>query len=80
MAAVAVEEDQSDNGGKVVAALPARRRPQQKQGGPQGHNKGQQGRQVAGNKSGKYLCHTHAEFGEDAFHCADKRNCTWSGN
>ena len=70
---------------QVVAALPTRRQPQQKQGGPQGHNKGQQGHQVAGNKSqrasgGKYLCHTHAKFGEDAFHCADRRNCTWSGN
>ena len=85
VAAVAVEEDQSDDGSKVVASLPARRRPQQKQGGPQGHNKGQQGPHVAGNKSGKasdgkYLCHTHAKYGEDAFHCADKRRCTWSGN
>ena len=35
VAAVAVEEDQSDNGGKMVAALPAKRPPQQKQGGPQ---------------------------------------------
>ena len=77
-----MEEEQSNDCGKVVAALPARRRPQQK---PQGHNKGQQGCQVAGNKFGKasgdkYLCHMHAKFGEDAFHCADRRNCTWSGN
>ena len=85
VAAVAVEEDQSDDGSKVVAALLARRRPQKKQGGPHGHNKGQQGRQVAGNKSskasgGKFLCHTHAKYGEDTFHCGDRRNCTWSGN
>ena len=85
VAAVAVEEDQSDDGGEVVAALPAKRRPQQKLGGPQGHNKGQQGHQVAGNKSckakgSKYLCQKHATFGEDAWHCTDKRSCTWSGN
>ena len=69
----------------MVAADPAKRRPQQKQGGQQGHHKGQQGQQVAGGKSskgtgGKYLCAKHAQYGEDAFFCGDKKNCTWSGN
>ena len=65
------EDDSSD----VLAAIPARKRPQQKHGG-------QQGQQGASGKSskGKYLCYKHTKFGEDAFHCADKKNCTWSGN
>ena len=71
--------------GEVCAAFLAKRRPQQKQGGQQGHHKGQQGQQVASGKSskgkgGKYLCFKHAQFGEDAFFCADKKNCTWLGN
>ena len=70
---------------EVFAAVPAKRRPQQKQGGQQGHHKGQQGQQVASGKSskgtgGKYLCAKHAQYGEDAFFCGDKKNCTWSGN
>ena len=83
VAAVAVEEE-SDDGGEVVAALPARRWPQKKKGGPQGHNKGQQEQQGAGNKSGKAkggnLCYKHRKFGEDAFHCSGLKYCTWSGN
>ena len=31
-------------------------------------------------KGGKYLCFKHVQFGEDAFFCADKKNCTWLGN
>ena len=84
VAAVTTEEDQSDDGGEVVAALPAKRWPQKKQGGPQGHNKGQQGQQMSGNKSGKAgggsLCWRHTRYGEDAFRCADKKTCSWSGN
>ena len=81
VAAVTTEEDQSDDGGEVVAALPAKRWPQKKQGGPQGHNKGQQ---MSGKKSSKAgggsLCWRHFRYGEDAFRCADKKTCSWSGN
>ena len=48
LAAMAREEYQSeDESSEVVAAIPTRRRPQQKQVGQQGHPKGQQGQQVA---------------------------------
>ena len=81
VAAVITEEDQSEDSGEVVAALPAKRWPQKKQGGPQGHNKGQQ---MSGNKSGKAgggsLCWRHTQYREDAFRCADKKTCSWSGN
>ena len=85
VAAVTTEEDQSDDSGEVVATLPAKRWPQKKQGGPQGHNKGQQGPKKDGNKSGKAgggssLCWRHARYGEDAFWCVNKKTCSWSGN
>ena len=85
VAAVTTEEDQSDDSGEVVAAMSAKRWPQKKQGGPQGHNKSQQGQQKDGNKSGKagggsFLCWRHVRYGEDAFTCANKKTCSWSGN
>ena len=86
VAAVPVDNGQSEEDtGEVCAPFSAKRRPQQKQGGQQGHQQGQQGQQVAIGKSskekgGKYLCHKHAQFGEDAFFCGDKKNCTWSEN
>ena len=44
--------------------------------------KGQQNKQTASSKAGrvKFICFTHGRYGEDAFDCADKKNCTWSGN
>ena len=85
VAAVTMEEDQSEDSGEVVAAMSAKRWPQKKQGGPQGHNKSQQGQQKDGNKSGKagggsFLCWRHVQYGEDAFTCANKKTCSWSGN
>ena len=85
VAAVTTEEDQSDDSGEVVAAMSAKKWPQKKQGGPQGHNKGQQSQQKDGNKSGKagggsFLCWRHARYGEDAFRCVNKKTCSWSGN
>ena len=58
------------------------RQPQHKQGGQQGYYKGQHGQQVTDVKAGKGkgLCHKHQKFGEDAFNCSDKKNCTWLGN
>ena len=45
--AISREEDQSENDSiEVVATMPARRRPQHKQGGQQSHLKGQQGQQA----------------------------------
>ena len=59
VAAVAGEEYKSeDDSSDVLAAIPARKRPQQKHGG-------QQGQQGASGKSskGKYLCYKHTKFG-----------------
>ena len=81
-----MEEGQSeDYSSEVVAAIPARRRPQHKHGGQQGHPKGQQvqqSQQATSRKAGKGkdLCWRHQKYGEDAFCCEDKKNCTWSGN
>ena len=46
------------------------------------HYKSQQNKQTASSKAGKvkYICFKHARYGEDAFSCADKKNCTWLGN
>ena len=40
--------------------------------------KGQHSKQTVGSKAGKvkFICYKHAKWGEDAFHCADKKNCT----
>ena len=45
------------------------------------HYKGQQ-KKPASSKAGKmkFILFKHAKYGEDAFDCADKRHCTWSGN
>ena len=75
-----VDEGQSeDDSSDVVAIIPAKRRPQNKQGGQQSHRKGQQ---ATGGKAtmNKGLCWRHQMYGEDTFHCANKKNCTWSGN
>ena len=34
------------------------------------------------NKTGKvkFICFKHTKYSEDAFDCADRKNCTWSGN
>ena len=90
VAAVPVDDGQSEEDtGEVCATFSAKRRPQEKQGDQQGHQKGQQGcqqgQQVASGKfskgkGGKYLCRKHAQYGEDAHYCGDRRNCTWSGN
>ena len=83
VAAIRAEEEQSeDDSGEAVASMPAKRRPHHKQGGQKGYYKGQQGQQAARGKAGKSkgLCYKHQMFGEDAFNCSDKKNCTWSGN
>ena len=56
--------------------MPAKKRPTNKD------YKGQQNKQTASSKAGrvKFICFTHGRYGEDAFNCADKKNCTWSGN
>ena len=74
MAAVAAEL-QSDEESEVVAAMPAKKRPTNK------HYKSQQHKPTS-NKTGKvkFICFKHAKYGEDAFNCADRKNCTWSGN
>ena len=80
VAAIQAEEAQSeDEGGEVVAAMPARKQPTNKQSGQQGNYKGWQSQQATGGKAGKvmYLCFKHAKFGEGAFNCTDKKNCTW---
>ena len=74
--AIPVEMQSEDESGEVVAAMPDKKRPTNK------HYKGQQNKQTASSKAGrvKFICFTHARYGEDAFDCADKKNCTWSGN
>ena len=60
---------------EVVAAKPAKKRPTKK------HYKSQQHKSTT-NKTGKvkFICFMHAKYGKDAFDCADRKNCTWSGN
>ena len=68
-----------DKSGEFVATMAARKQPTNKQSGQHGHHKN---KQAAGGKAGKlkFICFKHARYGEDAFNCADKKNCTWSGN
>ena len=74
VAAVAAEL-QSDQESEVVAAMLAKKRPTNK------HYKSQQHKPTS-NKTGKvkFICYKHAKYGEDAHDCADRKNCTWSGN
>ena len=86
MPVAAVEELQSeDDCNDVVAAIPAKKQFQRKQGGhPKGQqsSKGRQGQQVAGSnaREGKSLCWIHERHGKKACFCADENSCTWSGN
>ena len=75
VAAVPAELQSDDQIGEVVAAMPAKKQPTNK------HYKGQQNK-PASSKAGKmkFIWFKHTKYGEDAFDCADKRNCTWSGN
>ena len=68
-------ELQSDEESEVVAAMPAKKRPTNK------HYKSQQHKPTS-NKTVKvkFICYKHAKYGEDALHCADKKNCTWLEN
>ena len=75
VAAVAVEPQSEEESGEVVAAMPAKKRPTNK------HYRSQQ-KKPTNNKTGKvkFICFKHAKYGEDAHDCADRQNCTWSGN
>ena len=57
----------------MVAAMPAKKRPTNK------HYKSQQQKSTS-NKTGKvkFICFKHTKYDEDAFDCADRKNCTWS--
>ena len=70
--AAVTAELQSD---EVVVAMPAKKRPTNK------HYKSQQHKPTS-NKTGKvkFIFYKHAKYGEDAHDCADRKNCTWSGN
>ena len=71
MAAVAAELQSDEESSEVVAAMPAQKRPTNK------HYKSQQHKPTS-SKTGKvkFICFKHAKYGEDAFDCADKKNCT----
>ena len=74
--AVVMAELQSDKeSSKVVAAMPAKKRPTNK------HYKSQQNKPTS-SKTGKvnFICFKHAKYGEVTQECADRKNCTWSGN
>ena len=73
MAAIPAEMQSEGQSGEVVAAMLAKKQPT---------NKGQQNKQTAGSKAGKvkFICFKQARYAEDTFDCADKKNCTWSGN
>ena len=82
MPVAAVEKLQSeDDGNDVVAAIPAKKQFQHKQGGhPKGRqsSKGRQGQQVAGShaREGKSLCWIHERHGKKARFCTDENSCT----
>ena len=76
VAAVPAELQSDDKSGEVVATMLAKKRH------TNNTYKGQQNKQTASGKAGKvkFICYKHAKWGEDAVSCADKKNCTWSGN
>ena len=86
MPVAAVEELQSeDDGNDVVAAIPAKKQFQRKQGGhpkDKQSSKGRKGQQVAGSnaREGKSLCWIHERHGKKACFCTDENSCTWLGN
>ena len=75
VAAVAVELQSDEESSEMVAAMPAKKGPTNK------HYKSQQHKPTS-SKTGKvkFICFKHAKDGEDAHECADRKNCTWSGN
>ena len=66
-----MELQSDEESSEVVAAMPAKKRPTNK------HYKSQQHKPTS-SKTGKvkFICFKHAKYGEDAFDCADKKNCT----
>ena len=86
MPVATVEELQSkDNGKDVVAAIPAKKQFQRKQGGhpkDKQSSKGRKGQQVAGSnaREGKSLCWIHERHGKKARFCTDENSCTWLGS
>ena len=75
VAVVTAELQSDEESSEVVAAMPAKKRPTKK------HYKSQQNKPTS-SKTGKvnFICFKHAKYGEVAQECADRKNCTWSGN